>query len=188
MKDEKQITDGLLSNSKLNVEDRIIDYIIKIVGKYYKLEDSYSETKCRKRELVLARQIAMYFILKYSTATLAKTGSKFGNKDHATVLHAKNTIVNLIETDKIIRNEIKQLESVIKYKTKALGKNINFNHEFYHIDFNDFVSIKIHGNKGVMLSGFSKEEVDRIVKAFNHVIETREHENTGIYILEEREK
>lgn len=61
--------------------------------------------KCRRRDLVEARQISMYFIKKYSLLSLAAIGSIYvqkngKRKDHATVLHAVKTISGYLENDK----------------------------------------------------------------------------------------
>ena len=54
----------------------------------------------RKRQVVQARQIAMYLSKKYSNASLVSIGQQCGKKDHATVHHACKTIANQLETDK----------------------------------------------------------------------------------------
>ena len=55
--------------------------------------------KTRKRQVVQARQIAMYFAKNMTKSSLSSIGAHCG-KDHATVLHACRTVNNLIETDK----------------------------------------------------------------------------------------
>jgi chromosomal replication initiator protein len=57
-------------------------------------------SKTRKRHIVQARQLAMFFAKKYTKSSLASIGSQIGDRDHATVLHACKTIDNLLETDK----------------------------------------------------------------------------------------
>ena len=46
------------------------------------------QSKTRKRHIVQARQLAMFFAKKYTKASLASIGSQIGKRDHATVLHA----------------------------------------------------------------------------------------------------
>jgi chromosomal replication initiator protein len=71
-------------------------------------------SKTRKREIVQARQLAMYFSKKLTKASLATIGLHCGNKDHATVLHACRTVANLQETDKQFKSYIDELEKKIK--------------------------------------------------------------------------
>ena len=186
--DNSDIKKKMLSNSRVIKEDRIIEYIIIIVGKFYKVSNIYTQIKSRKREYVLARQIAMYLISKYSTATLEKIGYQFNGKDHATVLHAKKVVNNLIDTDRNIKAQIKDLDNIIKLNSRAISDNIDINEHFYYIDFNDYTSIKISNNKGMILSGFSDQEIKKIKELFLlKDIETKDHENTGLYILEEKQ-
>lgn len=71
-------------------------------------------TKTRKREIVQARQITMYFAKKLTNSSLAVIGQQCGNKDHATVLHACKTIANLYESDKKFHAWITDMEKKFK--------------------------------------------------------------------------
>ena len=50
------------------------------------------QSKTRKRHIVQARQLAMFFAKKFTKASLASIGSQIGKRDHATVLHACKTV------------------------------------------------------------------------------------------------
>jgi chromosomal replication initiator protein len=56
----------------------------------------------------------MFFSKGYTKASLSSIGSMIGGKDHATVLHACKTISNLIETDKVFKGQIDEIEKKIK--------------------------------------------------------------------------
>ncbi|HNZ44219.1 MAG TPA: helix-turn-helix domain-containing protein, partial [Bacteroidales bacterium] len=71
-------------------------------------------SKTRKREIVQARQLSMFFAKKLTKASLASIGMHCGKKDHATVLHACRTVNNLIETDKQFKLYVDELEKKIK--------------------------------------------------------------------------
>jgi chromosomal replication initiator protein len=90
-----------------------IDYIQKVVCDYFGLPLEAIHSKTRKREIVQARQLAMFFSKKLTKASLATIGLHCGNKDHATVLHACRTVNNLIETDKQFRNYVEELDKKI---------------------------------------------------------------------------
>ena len=68
-----------------------IEYIQKVVCDYFDLPIELMKSKTRKREVVQARQIAMYFSKKMTKSSLANIGMHCGGKDHATVLHAVNS-------------------------------------------------------------------------------------------------
>ncbi len=68
------------------------------------------KSKTRKREIVQARQLAMYFSKQLTKSSLAHIGKHCGNKDHATVLHACKTVNNLSDTDKRFKGYISDIE------------------------------------------------------------------------------
>jgi hypothetical protein len=186
MENKIDITRKMLSNSKKMKQDRMIKYIITVVGMYLDIDEFYVVTNNRKREYIYARQMAIYLILKYSTATLDRTGEIFNGKNHATVLHAKRQMMNLIETDKLISKQVKEVENIIELNAAAIVSNVDLNIDYYYINFNNFQSIKINHNKAMMLTGFSEDEIEQIQLLLNGIVETRTHENTGLYILEEK--
>jgi chromosomal replication initiator protein len=103
----KQMIDKFVKNTAREVS---IDYIQKVVCDYFDLPIEMMKSKTRKREVVQARQIAMFFSKKMTKSSLASFGMHCGGKDHATVLHACRTVNNLIETDKQFRGYISELE------------------------------------------------------------------------------
>jgi chromosomal replication initiator protein len=103
----KQMIDKFVKNTAREVS---IDYIQKVVCDYFDLPIELLKSKTRKREIVQARQIAMYFAKKMTKSSLASIGAHCGGKDHATVLHACRTVNNLQETDKHFRKYLDDLE------------------------------------------------------------------------------
>ena len=81
--------------SRLPVETVFEAEIIKAFGV---IPSQMVEHKCRKRELVWARQLHMYVRCKLYRMSLASSAAHY-NKDHATALHAIRTVTNLMETD-----------------------------------------------------------------------------------------
>ena len=90
-----------------------IDYIQKTVCEYFKVKMEDIQSKTRKRDVVQARQLAMYFAKQYTKASLASIGKQIGKRDHATVLHACKTVKNLQETDKQFRGYIEDISRKI---------------------------------------------------------------------------
>jgi len=107
----RQVIDKLVKNSKKEIS---VDYIQKIVCDYFEISPDQLHSKTRKREIVQARQIAMYFSKSLTKASLASIGSQIGGKDHATVLHACKTVNNLIDTDKRFKQTVDNIEKKLK--------------------------------------------------------------------------
>jgi chromosomal replication initiator protein len=101
----------LVNNTK---RELTIDYISKVVSDYFCIPVDSLAVKTRKREIVQARQIAMYFSKHLTQSSLASIGSQIGGKDHATVLHACRTVTNLKEIDKNFRLSIDEIENKLK--------------------------------------------------------------------------
>lgn len=91
-----------------------IDEIIKAVADFYGVEVSAINTRSRKREVVLVRQVAMYLAKKHLDLSTSKIGQYVGNRDHATVLHACKTITNLADTDKQFRTELNEIDMALQ--------------------------------------------------------------------------
>jgi chromosomal replication initiator protein len=106
----KKMIDKFVKNTTREIS---IDYIQKVVSDFFSLPLEAIHSKTRKREIVQARQLAMYFSKKLTKASLATIGLHCGNKDHATVLHACRTVNNLIETDKQFRIYVEELDKKI---------------------------------------------------------------------------
>ncbi len=99
---------------KSTAKEVSIDYIQKVVCDYFNFPVSVINEKTRKREIVQARQLAMYFSKKHTKSSLATIGLHCGNKDHATVLHAIRTVNNLIETDKQFKTYVDDLDKKLR--------------------------------------------------------------------------
>jgi len=91
-----------------------IDYIQKIVCDYFNMPVDSLQSSTRKREVVQARQIAMFFSKSLTKSSLASIGSQIGSKDHATVLHACKTVNNLLDTDKQFKIDVEEIEKRLK--------------------------------------------------------------------------
>ncbi|KPM33694.1 Chromosomal replication initiator protein DnaA [Croceitalea dokdonensis DOKDO 023] len=102
----QQVVEKFVKNTKREVS---IDYIQKVVSDYFEMDVATLQSKTRKRHIVQARQLAMFFAKKFTKASLASIGSQIGKRDHATVLHACKTVDNLAETDKQFRKYIEDL-------------------------------------------------------------------------------
>lgn len=77
----------------------------------------------RKRDVVIWRQIAMWAAMQKCYGTLKEVGVFFGGRDHSTVIHAKDTINDLIDCrNKQVLNNLKSLEAYIGIKYNSFKK------------------------------------------------------------------
>jgi len=107
----REAIDKMIKSTKRELS---IDSIQKIICDYFNMTPELLHTKSRKREIVQVRQICMYFAKAMTKLSLSTIGASLGGKDHATVLHANKTVINLMETDKKYRSQIGELEKKLK--------------------------------------------------------------------------
>ena len=71
-------------------------------------------SKSRKREIVQARQVAMFLSKKYTDHSYSLIGNLVGKRDHATVLHACKAIKDSLDVDKGFRSTMKDIEELLQ--------------------------------------------------------------------------
>ncbi|MEA4996173.1 MAG: chromosomal replication initiator protein DnaA [Petrimonas sp.] len=91
-----------------------VQKIQETVSDFYNVKRDLIQSASRKREIVQARQVTMFFIKKHTELSLSQIGIQVGNRNHATVLHACNTIRDLSEVDKGFRADIEELERLLQ--------------------------------------------------------------------------
>ena len=100
---------------RVNEKEITVEDIVHSTCEYYHIKDESIYSSSRKRDIVLARQIAMYLTHKHlPNLSLARIGQQIGSKDHSTVLHACRTIEEQLEVDKAIEGAIEDIEVKIK--------------------------------------------------------------------------
>ena len=97
-------------------KDISIEEIQRVVCQYFDIPDDLLRGKSRKKEIVFARQLAMYLSKIMTRYSLKSIGLHFGGRDHTTVIHAVRTITgalndgqsdnNLPETVDILKKKI----------------------------------------------------------------------------------
>jgi chromosomal replication initiator protein len=119
---------SMLTNSiDLNLAETVVKKLVNIepvsitiekirdtVCSHFNLELAAILTQSRKREVVQARQIAMYLSKQYTKHSLSAIGHGIGNRDHATVLHACKTVCDLMSTDKHFKTNVQEIEAKLK--------------------------------------------------------------------------
>lgn len=106
-----------LKNIVEDIETEVgIDYIQKTVAEYFKVEVESLKDKIRKKEIVIARQVAMYFAKEYTNHSLKAIGYHFGGRDHSTVIHAVQSVNDMIDTNSSFKNSVEELKKKLKMR------------------------------------------------------------------------
>lgn len=90
-----------------------VQKIQDVVCEFFNIKRDLIQSASRKREIVQARQVTMFFIKKHTELSLSQIGTQVGNRNHATVLHACNTVKDLAEVDKGFRSDIDEIERLL---------------------------------------------------------------------------
>lgn len=107
----QSVTDKIV---KVTPNEISVDTIQNTVCEYFNISRESLVSKTRKREIVQARQIAMYMCRNFTKISLAAIGQQIGGKDHATVVHSCNIVSDLIETNKSFRQYVIDIENLLK--------------------------------------------------------------------------
>jgi chromosomal replication initiator protein len=83
-------------------------------AEYYSLTIDDLCGASRSRQLVTARQIAMYLCRELTEMSLPKIGQAFGGRDHTTVMHADRKIRELMRERRAIYNQVTELTSRLR--------------------------------------------------------------------------
>lgn len=107
----ESITENIVGEEQ---NDVTIDGVQKVVCEYFNITREELLSKTRKRNIVQARQIAMYMSRNLiSNCSLSTIGAEIGGKDHATVLHACTTVSDLMSTDKTFKQYVTDIEKLL---------------------------------------------------------------------------
>ncbi len=85
------------------------DNIIKEVCRYFRLEEDQIRGPSRSRDILNARQIAMYLIRRMTNLSLDETGKLFGGRDHSTTLNGVTKVENRMKTDNTYAETVKAI-------------------------------------------------------------------------------
>ncbi len=107
----KNVVDRLVNNPQ---RELTVSQIQQKVCDFYGLNPEALQSKTRKREIVQARQVAMFFSKNLTNSSLSSIGAVIGRRDHATVLHACKAVKNMQETDPVFKHQLNEIEGLIR--------------------------------------------------------------------------
>ena len=101
---------------KIDDKQLTIDDILECVCAHFHVDAEAVNSKSRKRELVVPRQVSMYLAQKHTKMPAARIGKLVGGRDHSTVLHSCSQVEARLKIDKAFSEEILSIESAFKLK------------------------------------------------------------------------
>ena len=105
--------DVLKAYVQVSQKEISIARIVEIVCQYYDIDEQSLNSSKRTRDLAQARQVAMYLAKQHTKLPLAAIGTDIGGRNHATVLHSFKQVTNMLDTDKLFRSQIEEIEKAI---------------------------------------------------------------------------
>lgn len=101
----------IATDRKVNIT---IENITSLVCDSLKIDENKIRDKTRKKEIVFARQVAMFLSKELTKSSLKTIGLHFGGRDHSTVIHACSAVEESLSKDAYIKELIDNLRNKIK--------------------------------------------------------------------------
>ncbi|MFN4259809.1 MAG: helix-turn-helix domain-containing protein [Gemmataceae bacterium] len=90
-----------------------IERIVQRVSDYFQVPLREIRSVRRSRDVLLPRQISMYLARQLTELSLEQIGTYFGDRDHATVLHACQKVENGLTEDDIVAGVVRELQAAL---------------------------------------------------------------------------
>ena len=111
----KEVLRDLIKDTRVNMT---IDEIQRIACEYFNISEDLIRGKTRKREVVQARQVAMYFSKQLTQHSLKTIGLHFGGRDHSTVIHANQSVEDQIDTDPKFKSMMDEIGQRLELRSR----------------------------------------------------------------------
>lgn len=109
----------VLVKSIQNTEKKLdIEFICTEVFGSFGVDINLLQSKSRKRELVIVRQVSMYLAKNMTKLSLKEIGKYFGGKDHSTVIYSCTAVENAMDVDTTFRKKVLDIEKKIELTSK----------------------------------------------------------------------
>ncbi len=101
---------------KIDDKPLTVDDILDTVCNHFNVTTTAVNSKSRKRDLVVARQVSMYLAQKYTKMPASRIGKLVGNRDHSTVIHSCSQIEKRLKVDVAFKDELCSIETSFRLK------------------------------------------------------------------------
>jgi chromosomal replication initiator protein len=105
-----EVLSDLLRSSSAQIS---IDAIQREVARYYNIRQTEMHSNRRSRNIVRPRQIAMYLAKNLTNCSYPQIGSRFGDRDHTTVMHAVRKIEDMMTEDRQMADDVVMIRSLL---------------------------------------------------------------------------
>ena len=109
----KQVLKDIVHGADTEVS---LDYLNKIVSEHFNVTIESTKDKTRKKEIVIARQVAMYLAKEYTNHSLEMIGDYWGGRNHSTVIHAIQAVNTLLDIDRPFKVSIEEIKRKVRIK------------------------------------------------------------------------
>jgi len=97
-----------------DLPEDLIDKIQRVVCNYFNVPIELLQSGTRKREIVQARQIGMFFCKNLTKFSEEHIGNKFGGFDHSSVNHSRKKVNIFMDTEPRYKQQIEEIEKEIE--------------------------------------------------------------------------
>ena len=112
-----ELAKQVLKNIVHNIDTEMnIDYLQKLVTEHFNVSLESLKSKTRKKEIVIARQVAMYLAKQYTNHSLKSIGEYCGGRDHSTVIHAIQAVNDMLHTEHHFKVSMEEIKRKVKIK------------------------------------------------------------------------
>ncbi len=99
---------------RIEKEEVTIEEIIRAIAAKLNVKVSDIKSQKKNKNLVLARQVAMYLARRLTALSFPDIGEKIGGRDHSTVIYANNKMKKVCEEDKNLKKTVQEIEEALQ--------------------------------------------------------------------------
>ena len=109
---DMQLAQRVIKRSvKVDESPLTVDEIIESVCQHYNVTPANINSRSRKKDFVMARQVSIYLAQKYTKMPASRIGRLVGGRDHSTVIYSCNQVEQRMKIDQKFSSEITSLEN-----------------------------------------------------------------------------
>ena len=165
-----------------------ISFFKEVISGYYRLPISSYETRSRKMEVIKLKYVTIWLILQKfkRQITLEEIGKSMGY-DHSTVIHGNKQIENYLCFDLDLKKELGELSAIIENSIMVIDGKADINDEYDYIGLDTCIAVKDDKAKSLVFSGYTQEEVYRILNLLEMTdLKILQFNKTAMYLIKKR--
>lgn len=118
---DMQLAQRIIKRSvKVDDNPLTVDEIIESVCQHYNVTPANINSRSRKKDFVMARQVAVYLAQKYTKLPASRIGRLVGGRDHSTVIYSCNQVERRMKIDQKFLSEITSIENSFRSRTQVI--------------------------------------------------------------------